>query len=314
MDNPVPIIDIFGRDFSDMDMPGMDIAVFHDFLSRFTSLDKQAEEQENNDAKLEIKKWSGFFNEFSSLRQKLQKSGTNFNIWRVAGLTEKEAPATRILKWFLEPGEAHGLGKAFMESILHRVPNECWHNGKGPVEIGADYTVMYEFPFKNEDYLPENAENESVEDESDTDDEGEAGQESAPDLENSTSSDPGASLAPAEDPSLTAKMRSTKGSRPDLLIVGADFLLVIEIKTGTGEHDSQLSRYATIAGQIAANKPWALVYLTPAGKSSTDYQKAFPLAWRDVGSAFRKVIRDRELTPAKLACEHFCEYIEELKG
>ena len=267
-------------------------SVLRSLLSSFNSL----QSRQNEDGETEKQRLANFFGKYANLCQELHESGSDFNIWRIAGLTDNEAPATNILAWFLDGKEAHAMGDAFMKSLLGLVPHKYWSGGKRPESLEAGYTVRVEHPFRDSDFMPI----EEIPETGGPMDTVAASPEAGAEAEGIESSPPGGARKPG-------------GSRPDVIVTGRDFLLIIEAKTKTNEHDFQLSRYARIAGSLARNRPWALVYLTPHGGPSKECEKACPVAWHGVARAFRSVLKKnkgQKFTPAAIVCEHFCEYIE----
>ena len=122
------------------------------FFSSFNSLQALLGEDEE---KAEKQQLESFFEKYTILRREFHESGSAFNIWRIAGLTHKEAPPTRILAWFLDGKETHAMGSVFMENLLSLVPDKCWDGGKRPEKPDSDYRVMTELPFRNRDFMTE---------------------------------------------------------------------------------------------------------------------------------------------------------------
>lgn len=102
--------------------------------------------------------------------------------------------------------------------------------------------------------------------------------------------------------------------RLDIRFDATSFLLVVEVKVDALEHDNQLAAYRDIARREAGSKPWALVYLTPDGREGS-CSEAFSLRWKTVGQALNAGLRKLNLplhAPARLACTHFCDFVESL--
>lgn len=116
--------------------------------------------------------------------------------------------------------------------------------------------------------------------------------------------------------SVKTEMPSEDGkSRMDLVIEGADFLLIVEAKIYSAEHGKQMKRYRRFA-QKSGRENFALVFLTPRGEDSGDDVNAKPLAWKEVGRMLKKVLYSldtlAEDAPARIACRDYCNYINTL--
>ncbi|HCT3785150.1 MULTISPECIES: PD-(D/E)XK nuclease family protein [Morganellaceae] len=55
-------------------------------------------------------------------------------------------------------------------------------------------------------------------------------------------------------------------NRVDIEISADNFFLLIEVKIDAGEQDQQIARYCIDAKIRAANRPWAVIFLTPQGR------------------------------------------------
>lgn len=199
----------------------LDPSDLRSFFSSFNSLQSRL----NQDEVTEKQRLASFFGKYAALCQELHESGSAFNIWRIAGLTANEAPATNILAWFLDGKEAHAMGDVFMKSLLGLVPDKYWSGGKRPESLEAGYTVRLELPFRDKDFMAE---------------EGSPGTGGL--METAAHSPEADRDAEGIESPPAGEARTPGGSRPDVMVTGRDFLLIIEAKTKTSEHGYQLSR------------------------------------------------------------------------
>ena len=82
---------------------------------------------------------------------------------------------------------------------------------------------------------------------------------------------------------------SKKRSRVDIELDGPSFFLLLEIKVRSGETDNQLERYFRIGEAHKGKRPWALIFVTPDGRSPADaalHGQVHCLSWRTLGRAF----------------------------
>jgi tRNA threonylcarbamoyladenosine modification (KEOPS) complex Pcc1 subunit len=86
-----------------------------------------------------------------------------------------------------------------------------------------------------------------------------------------------------------------KRKRMDIEINGPDLLLFIEAKIDTSEAEGQLEGYLNILRSRAGNRGWALVFLTPSGRSpkadsGTVQSKIAAVSWRSIATRFMRHI------------------------
>lgn len=84
-------------------------------------------------------------------------------------------------------------------------------------------------------------------------------------------------------------------NRIDIEIDDADFYVLIEVKIGACEGKDQLKRYGDISKQLAGNRPWTLVFLTPRGLKSTTagshVDSVLPISWRQLAFSIGQSIK-----------------------
>ena len=71
---------------------------------------------------------------WSELRRLFAERGKGVNPFEVLGLQTSEIHHSRMLKWLLDPGAAHGFGTAFLEGFLRRTIREAVRRGIGSVD------------------------------------------------------------------------------------------------------------------------------------------------------------------------------------
>lgn len=76
-----------------------------------------------------------YFINCRELYDKWRVSGSDFNIWELAGIGRSEIACVRILAWFLDCKAAHGQNGAFLESLLELIPDNYWKNGDRPYKL-----------------------------------------------------------------------------------------------------------------------------------------------------------------------------------
>lgn len=79
-------------------------------------------------------------------------------------------------------------------------------------------------------------------------------------------------------------------SRIDIEIDDSRFLIFIEAKIASGEGRNQLQRYVELARLKADGRPWAVVYLTPKGRS-VENDRVTPASWNQVSGAVKSCIK-----------------------
>jgi PD-(D/E)XK nuclease superfamily len=84
-------------------------------------------------------------------------------------------------------------------------------------------------------------------------------------------------------------------SRVDIKIEGDDFLIFIEAKIAANEGDDQLQRYVDLARAKAGSRDWAVIYLTPDGRQSSNFilsdsDKVYSASWMQVSRAMRSCV------------------------
>ncbi len=85
------------------------------------------------------------------------------------------------------------------------------------------------------------------------------------------------------------------GNRVDIEIDDANFFVLIEVKIGAPEGVDQLKRYGDVAKQLAGDRPWALVFLTPqCVKSNTadvHVDRVLSLSWRQLAHSVKQSVK-----------------------
>ena len=97
-----------------------------------------------------------------------------------------------------------------------------------------------------------------------------------------------------------------RASRVDIQIDDADFFLVIEVKIKASEQKEQVKRYGDAAAtRTLGRRPWAVVFLTPEGRSPTTagdrINHVVPVSWGHVAAALRRIARTSSEVPRFLA-------------
>ena len=103
-------------------------------------------------------------------------------------------------------------------------------------------------------------------------------------------------------------------SRVDVVLDGAAFLLLIEVKVRSRETDNQLERYLRIGRARAGVRPWRLVYLTVDGRQPSDpglkdKDKIDCVSWHKLGRAFLRHVDSMPDSFGAVIIRQFCEHI-----
>lgn len=105
-------------------------------------------------------------------------------------------------------------------------------------------------------------------------------------------------------------------NRLDMIINAEKFIIIIEAKIYSAEHDNQLQRYSKLAQELTADKKWIVIYLTADGKPSRDCPDAYPLKWFSVVQNIRATIRGIDTlpctSPLHLISDHLSASIAQL--
>lgn len=85
------------------------------------------------------------------------------------------------------------------------------------------------------------------------------------------------------------------GNRVDIEIDDAHFYVLIEVKIGAPEGEDQLRRYGDMSRELAGERPWALVFLTPKGVNSNTAGPhadcVLPISWRQLAFSVAQSVK-----------------------
>lgn len=85
-----------------------------------------------------------------------------------------------------------------------------------------------------------------------------------------------------------------RSNRVDIEIDDLKFFLIIEVKIDAPEGKDQLGRYCQIAQARAGKRPWAVIFLTPNGRSpAVMHDSAIPMSWKTVATFLDSTARQR---------------------
>ncbi len=86
-----------------------------------------------------------------------------------------------------------------------------------------------------------------------------------------------------------------RGNRVDIEIDDTCFYVVIEVKIGAQEREGKLESYCNISKQVAGERPWALVFLTPRGMDSEPAgqhaDRVLPLSWQQLAFSVTQSVK-----------------------